>query len=383
MNSKKIAFIVSIIVAMITATIGFFALADLIQWVIHFPDNFTFWTFNNRGWLMAFGLLGFITAIFLNYKKMYIKKWVLAGFILNFLIFFMGGFIAPSYLMFRSEHYQAEYLNIEEVFPEYLLPEDEVLVMDINGDARAYPHKWIVQPHIAGGIVGGEDVVMTYCGLSHVGQAYKSAVDGEPINLKVMTQLKNNLVMYDGESKEPIPQIYGCMVNTDRNLEALGSTAMSYASFKRLYPDGKVYYYTHSNFMDKLVYKMLDHAIYRPGGQYDMATEKLSFPSISHEDNRLHAKEKVYGIHHNGRSVAYTKDYLIKNKGAVTETFGNDTVTIKYFTDYDFVNVYYGNVPEIDSLGKLNGESVEEVPHFNLILWKVWANFYKDTEVRI
>ena len=383
MKTKKIAFIASLATAFICVLVGFFALADLIQWVVNFPDSFTYWTFNNRIWLMGLGTVALIAAMLLNAKGAYISRWFMGGFTFIYFGLFMGGYVAPTYLMFRSEHYVADYISIDEVQEDYLTAEDEVIVMVINGDARAYPNKWIVQPHIAGDIVGGEDVVMTYCGLSHVGQAYSNKIDGETIDLKVMTQLKNNLVMFDKNSKEPIPQVYGSMENTGRYLNQVPSTVMPYTSFAELYPKGKVYYFTHKYSFDKLVYLMLDKAIYDEGGQYDKSTENLSFPSIKYDDPRLHAKEQVYGININGEAVAYTRDYLVRNGGPVSEVIGGKEITVKYFEKYDFVAMYSGNVPDVDPKGYCDGKFYEPIPHHNRILWKVWANFYRNTEVRI
>ena len=382
MKTKKIIFIAAYLTAFILVIVGFFALADLIQWFIHFPDAFTYWAFNNRYLLMVPASMALITAIVLNLKYRYMSKWLMGASIVIYFVLFMSGFIAPPYLMFRSEHYTATFVTNDQVEEAYLSDSDEVLVLEINGDARAYPNKWIVQPHIAGDRVGGEDVVMTYCGLSHVGQAYYNSIDGEPIDLKVMTQLKNNLVMFDNNSKEPIPQVYGNMVNTGRYLNQIPSTVMPYGSFADLYPGGQVYYYSHKNFIDRQVYKMLDKVIYHEGGQYDKSTEELSFPSIAYTDNRLHAKEQVYGVIIDGATVAYTRDYLIENGGAVTEEIGGREITVKYFEDYDFVNVFEGNVQATDAQGYLHGERQLAVPHYNRILWKVWANFYRDTEVR-
>jgi hypothetical protein len=383
MKTTKIIFVFSLIVASVCVMTGFFGLADLIQWVIHFPDSFTYWTFNNRIWLMVLGSVAFILSIGLNIKGKYLSKWIIGIYGILYISIFMSGFIAPSYLMFRSEHYIAEYLPTDQITNSYLMPEDEVIVMVIHGDARAYPNKWIVQPHIAGDIVGGEEVVMTYCGLSHVGQAYKSSIDGVDLDLKVMTQLKNNLVMFDNCSKEPIPQVYGTLENSGRYLDQIASTVMPYSSFKKLYPEGKVYHYTHKNAFDKLVYLMLDHAIYRKGGQYDKSTEPLSFPSIKYEDSRLHPKEQVYGINIDGESVAYTLSYLVKNGGTVTEKIGDKDITVKYFEEFDFVNIYPGRVIDISPNGFVQDRYFEPLPHHNRILWKVWANFFRDTDVRI
>jgi hypothetical protein len=284
--------------------------------------------------------------------------------------------------MFKSEHQSAIYIEHYQVKSDYLKGDDEVMVLVNNGDARAFPNKWIVHTHIAGGNIGGDELVMTYCGLSHVGQGYSSSIDGKDINLKVLTQLENNLVMFDANSQDPIPQIYGEMNNSQRKLNSFPTTVMSYEAFGKLYPEGKVYYYQQKNIVDRMVYKMLENAIYAQGGQYDKSTEELSFNTISYNDNRLHAKEQIYGVNINDHSVAFTKEYLINNGNVVTEVIGGQEVTVKYFEDYDFVHMFYGNAVDVDPYGFLEEKQLQAVPHHNRILWLVWANFYQNTELR-
>jgi len=62
---------------------------------------------------------------------------------------------------------------------------------------------------------------------------------------------------------------------------------MPYASFLALYPRGTVYYYTNKNFFDRLIYKMLDKAIYSKGGQYDKTSEALSFIDFYYKETQL------------------------------------------------------------------------------------------------
>jgi hypothetical protein len=360
---------------------GFFALADIIQWIVSFPDSLTYWGFNNRFLLVGVSGISMLIAFILNFKGRWIAQRIMVPIAVLHFGLFIAGFIAPSYIMFRSEHKSADFLNHAEVTEDYLVGSDEVMVLVKDGDARAFPNKWIVHTHIAGDNVGGEDLVMTYCGLSHLGLAYRSKVDGEELNLKVMTQLQNNLVMFDANSQEPIPQIYGSMCNSGKNLDPYPSTVMSYSSYKKLYPEGLVYYFQPQGPVDEAVYSMLQSALYAEGAQYDKVNTELSFNTIAHDDNRLHPKEQVYGVTVNGESMAFTLDFLKANDYAIEE-IGGQVVTVKYFQEYDFVNIFYGEVAEVDPHGYLNGEEIEAVPHSNKVLWKVWTNFFRNTTLR-
>ncbi len=83
---------------------------------------------------------------------------------------------------------------------------------------------------------------MTYCGLSHLGIAFKNNVDGNKMDLKVMTQLRNNLVMFDAKTQEPIQQLNACYYNSGLEIDEIASTVMPLSSFKKLYPQGRVFY---------------------------------------------------------------------------------------------------------------------------------------------
>ncbi len=96
--------------------------------------------------------------------------------------------------MYRSQRRNAEFVSFS-VADKVLEDSDEVIVVEINGDARAYPDLFITQPHVVGDVIGGEEIAMTYCGLSHLGMAYSPYLDGRRLDLKVMSQIENNLYM--------------------------------------------------------------------------------------------------------------------------------------------------------------------------------------------
>lgn len=381
MDKYRIGLIVSLSIAMITVIIGFFGLADIIQWVVNFPEGLTYWAFNNRFLLMGVGILALITFIIINTRIKFISLWASLGIVILYIGLFVAGFLGPGYIMFQSDHHSAEFIENQDVPSHYIKGDDEVMVVVNNGDARAFPNKWIVQTHIAGDNIGGDDIVMTYCGLSHVGRAFDSKHNGEELNLKVLTQLENNLVMFDENSNTPITQVYGTLDRSEESLSTVSSVTMPYSSFKTLYPEGQVYYFMPNSVVEKNVYKMLDNVIYAEGGQYDKNTDKLSFNTIKHNDTRLHAKEQVYGLEINGQSIAITKEYLIANDNVVVKEVNGQFVTFKYFEDLDFVNIFSGKYPEVDAFGKISDREIQSLPHHNGILWKVWANFYPETDL--
>ena len=219
-------------------------LADLSQWIVQTPRGKTMWTFYNRHklaaataalWLAAlvtwwFGDAG-VGAVF----------WVVS--VLGALCFY-SGYINP-HIMMRSQQHNARYFSIEDA-KEQIEPGTSLIVMESHGEARGHPDDHILRPHVAGTKerFGGENVVMTYCGLTNMGIAYIPEIDGEPLDLGVMTQLENNLVLWDKKSGQPIQQFWGTKERTGpqgSRMPEWPSYRMPLWAFERAFPQGRVF----------------------------------------------------------------------------------------------------------------------------------------------
>jgi hypothetical protein len=322
-----------------------------------------------------------------------VKHWVLLLYGLGNLAAFAFAFIVTSYVMFPAQHYTAKYLSVEE-FIGSNFREDQlgtaasaawrVMVLEINGDARAYPINYITQTHVAGGeLVGGEDVVMTFCGLSHLAVPFANEVNGQKLNLRVMGQFHNNLVLFDRDTNEPIHQIRGKFEHEGTALKAYPSVMMSIDNFVALYPDGMVYYRppNERDFIDKMVFTLLEHAM---GEQYDPSTSELAFDTTPYADKRLPAKELIYAITDNGKSVVFTKEFVANQSGGYLEyELENQTIAVKYFAEYDYIDMFVGGgAQNISHLGELpDGTMRVKYRHINQMLWRVYQYFYPDSEL--
>lgn len=369
-------------VSLSVALAGFFALGDVSQWVLALPRAFTYRVFRVRFPLMVLGLGALGAALFLGTAERLVPWWGMALYGLVFAVLFFGGFVAPTYVMFRTQQHSARFIPVAELDGQ--LPDDtEVLSVEVNGDARAFPVAWMLQPHVAGDVVGGEPVVMTYCGLSHLGVAWRNELDGRRLDLKVMTQLENNLILFDTATQEPIEQIYGRAVRRGLQVEQVPSAMMPLRTFRFLHPQGRVYFNPPDSFLDRQVRAMMEGQLLSKGGHYDPANPRPVFPTIDHVDPRVPPKEQVYGVERDGNAIAFTLDHLRRHGDAVTERVGGSVITVKHFPDLGFVDVFEGDVREVDARGFLpEGVKPNRVPHASRVLWLVWANFYRDTEVR-
>lgn len=372
-------------VSLLAGLLGFLALGDMVQLVVAFPRAFTYRVFRVRIPLMILGIAGFGGTLFLGVADRLAPGWALALYGVVFAVLFFGGFVAPTYVMFRSQQHSARYVPVAALKGE-LADDEEVLAVEVNGDARAFPHRWIQRPHVAGDVVGGEPIAMTYCALSHLGMAYRAEAGGRKLDFKVMTQLENNLILFDAATQEPIEQIYGRTVGTvgrGAQLPILPSTVMPLRSFRSLYPQGKVFFNPPDGFLDRRVRGMMDGLLLGKGGQYDPSNPKPVFPTIDHVDPRVPPKEQVYGVALDGKAVAFTLGFLARHGNVATEQVGDSMITVKHFPEHGFVDVFAGDVKDVDAHGFAGGARQQRVPHASRVLWMIWANFYRDTAVRV
>jgi hypothetical protein len=90
-------------VSLLAGLLGFLALGDMVQLVVAFPRAFTYRVLRVRIPLMILGIAGFGMTLFLGMADRLAPGWTLALYGVVFAVLFFGGFVAPTYVMFRSQ----------------------------------------------------------------------------------------------------------------------------------------------------------------------------------------------------------------------------------------------------------------------------------------
>jgi hypothetical protein len=355
------------------------------------PEKFAYDLFALRYILIPLFLIAFCVSLWSG--SGHLKRWVLLIYGVCSIGMFSFAFIVTSYIMFPAQHYSAQFLSVEQFLNSNFAEDqlgtaasaaDRVMVLEINGDARAYPITYITQTHIAGGEqIGGEDVVMTFCGLSHLSVPFANEVNGQALDLRVMGQFHNNLVLFDTHTNEPIHQIKAKFEHEGTALKKYPSVIMSVENFIKLYPDGKIYYRAPEDrdFIDKLVFALLEHAM---GEQYDISTPELAFDTSPFNDKRLRAKERIYAIINQEEGIVFTKEFIAEKSGGYFEyDLNGQTIAIKYFAEYDYIDMFVGSdAQEVNHLGELpDGRKLSKFRHINQMLWRVYQYFYPESEL--
>ncbi len=367
-------------------------LADLSQWLVQTPRGKTMWTFYHRHrlaaataglWLLAlltwwFGDAG-VGAVF----------WPVTGLAA---LAFYSGYVNP-HIMMRAQQHDARYYAIEDA-KTHLEPDTSLIVIEANGAARGHPDDHILRPHVAGTEdgLGGENVVMTYCGLTHLGIAYKPEIDGEPLELGVMTQLENNLVLWDKRSGEPIQQFWGtkeCAGPGGSRMPEWPSFRMPFWAFEKAFPDGKVFLNPIPGLFENpflAVYDRLMHMIFVHGIKDQATKDEPTFPTIKRFDDRLPNKAKVYGANVGEDYVAYTEDFIREHGDLLNVEIGGRDIVVAYHEDLDSVGMYCNDTGAEVTRVAFGGDSDRgPLPRLESMkaqaYWVVWQNFYPRTEV--
>lgn len=98
---------------------------------------------------------------------------------------------------------------------KYLQEDEPVIVTHAHdGQPRAFPDTQVLRPHVVriGYTATGNQVTMTYCGLTNLGVVYeipKNPKTGQDVELIPMTQLENNLILLDKKTGHVGQQING------------------------------------------------------------------------------------------------------------------------------------------------------------------------------
>lgn len=398
-------------IAQAAAFVIFKDLADISQWVVQSSREFTMMVWYKRNLITGVAIGALVVALLVwRTRKSICPKPLLGVLLFFFVLNVYSGMINPKW-MFRAQQHEAMFVAVGEAAdymerslhkahfgPESYASVDDinVVVLETDNGVYAYSDYYLLQPHVVkGDTIGGEEVIMTYCGLTNLAIAYSPVIDQQELDLTVMTQLKNNLVMFDKNSGEPIQQLWG---SRERDPEMLKmkewpTIRMPFSSFREIYPDGKVFVNEIPDFSENPVLALWDrlvrHAMMVPGVGLNWAdNEKPAFPTIEYKDKRLPMKQFVYAITVGGDNVAYSKEFIKQRGNTINVEIGGKPVIVDYDPEFDVLTAFFDEegmppVSDVDIFGKTDdGRQLQRVNTLkSKMFWFIFAEFYPETDV--
>lgn len=294
------------------------------------------------------------------------------------------------------------------------------MVVDVDGDVRAYPLAILTWHEIVHDVVGDVPLTITYCPLCNSALVFERTVEGpdgqELLDFGTSGRLyRSNLVMYDRQHRNLWTQFEGEAVVGERflgtRLERVPAWLFGFEELTELHPDAQI--------LSRETGHSRDYGR-NPYTGYD--TEDHD-PFLFHDelDDRFEPMTRMVGLGDEDASVAITLDLLAEDRVVDVDVDGEphvllwapgqasalDTASIDAGrdvgqtaaflaeldggsvtlepTDADgrYVDTLTGSTFDLRGRaldGPLEGQQLEAVPHDDTF-WFVWVAFRPDTEV--
>jgi len=186
-------------------------------------------------------------------------------------------------------------------------------------------------------------------------------------------------------SGELYQQITATAPKSGKTLDPVPGSRMPWRSFRALYPGGLVFRVDESGLMgliDKITYALFVSTL---SGDYE-GPDPL-FPTLRMDDDRLPAKEQIWGINLDGEQVAYSRAFLEQHPIVNTE-IGGQPVLLAWFSEFETpgvsdrrLNDKETQVDTIDVHGNTPTGQLGRLPQYPRVLWMVWSHWFPQTRV--
>ena len=211
-----------------------------------------------------------------------------------------------------------------EAASAWLVPSDQVIGVEINGDARAYPRRIIDWHEMVNDTVGGVPVSLAYCTLCGSAILYDGRLEGEVYRFGTSGMLyRSNKLMYDRATRTLWEQytgepVWGPLVGKGLRLDVLPVVHTNWAEWLAMHPDTKV--------LDIDTGFNRDYGSGVAYADYWASTELL-FPAPDLQ-GPLHPKDSVYAVRIEDEVVAYPIATLRERLFVQDEIDGTPVVVI-------------------------------------------------------
>jgi hypothetical protein len=212
-----------------------------------------------------------------------------------------------------------DYPEFVGAFGADVAEKDLVVGVYLGGEAFAYPFKILNYHEIVRHVVGGQEIIATYCPLTASGGIF--AADNLVFG-NTGALFNNNVVMFDRATNSVWSQMaLGCIFGD--HLNVLPGAQGTWAAWKALHPDTHVLS-SRTGFETSRDYS---YDPWIPSGYTE--NDDVWFPQKLQIDERLPRKEMVFGLTGEGGALAYPYSEL-ERFSAVNDHFDETRIAIFY-----------------------------------------------------
>jgi hypothetical protein len=191
------------------------------------------WRWIFRG---LFGLLIVLGLLRGNWKR----KWVpVIPLLLLVAVAYMANFKMAADAMFK----QPRQLVLTEAPNNKVDPQRLVLGVTINGESKAYPIQFLGYHHHIQDVVGGKNILVTYCTVCRTGRVFEPIVNGKQEKFRLVGMDHFNAMLEDESTKSWWRQATGEAISgklKGQRLPEVFSNQTTLAEWLLLYPGSKI-----------------------------------------------------------------------------------------------------------------------------------------------
>lgn len=308
------------------------------------------------------------------------------------LVQLLGGYFNPGWMM-RTMQRTADFVPIDKA-RKFVQDDYEVIVIEKKGVARAHTDYELWRPHVVGTPDGlnGENIVLTYCAMTNLPVAFEPEIDGKPLDLRVMTQLENNLVMWDRNSGEPIQQLWGtreCDGPAGPPMRQYPCFKMPFGKFTKAYPEGRVFSRKRATMVRNpalAIYDKFWEALFYMAIHRQKQEDAPIFPTLRNFDDRLPTKQNVWGFNVGNDYVCYTIPFVKEQGNLLNVLVGDRNIVVHWDEEYESLGIWYNDsdtaVSSMNFFGQSNVGNHERVENVKAgCFYGMWFNFFPQTDV--
>lgn len=285
----------------------------------------------------------------------------------------------------------------------YLKDREKVFGINLHGEARAYPLRFLSWHEMLNDTVGGEPVTLSYCTLCGSGILYDTrTASGGAYTFGTSGLLyRSNKLMFDRQTYslwnnltgEPV---VGRLARSDTRLEVLPMTLTTWEAWLERHPQTTVMAFDRQLAGPDIQFD------YRPGAA-DRARAGVAFP-VWQKSDALKREEEVYALRLGPHAKAYPIDRVLA-EGVINDQLGDTALVLIGDKKGEAVRAYHrgahvfraGGDPAtiVDEAGRAwrleesmlipaeegtDTEGLERLPG-HVAFWFGWYGFYPETEV--
>ncbi|MFB6219962.1 MAG: DUF3179 domain-containing protein [Halolamina sp.] len=239
-------------------------------------------------------------------------------------------------------------------------PEDEVIGLELGGEARAYPVRYLHYHEIVNDTVGGVPVATTWCPLCGSAVVYdrrpgegvlpESAEDPGTLQFGVSGKLADDdLVMYDRETDSEWKQSLGEAIAgplEGAELRVLPATMTTWERFSDAHegavvmvePGGESEAASASAEPDDIDYEDDPYREYFEGEGFGLDAHRGEGSGREWDREDIAAKEQVLGLERGDDALGFPRSRVEEAGGVVTATVGGESVVV--FATADGLHTY-------------------------------------------